>query len=485
MILRRPYAFLIKHFRLIHLILFALLAIITYNASTVLNFFKDYITANGNMEILSSNYINVFIYIAPIIIIGLSILIFYLMKYKDKPRLYYIILIIVSILCTGVYTYLYLNIRSLETTTVSARIIRLYRDIARSNFYVLFVMCIPTLIRGLGFDIKKFNFSKDLKELNLSEEDSAEVEVSIDVSSNSLKRTGRRTLRELKYYYVENKFFINIILGTLILILVMVFPFNKYVVNRNLKEGEVLGTSAFNIKVTDSYLTDRKRISKDNSYVILKVSVIGKVNKYSLDLDHFILEGKNNKYVPSQKFYLYFNDIGIGYRNNILDTTSYKDYILVFNINNIDNSINIDFKSKSETIINDLNIHNKNIEEKKVDDALSTTNSDNIKIESNPTNNYKEVYTMMSTAYAGDTITYMGTTPVRDPDGISTIAVDPSIIPLGSKVYIPGYGLAIASDTGGLIKGNRIDLFLNSEDECINWGVQTVSLYLIAYPGEW
>lgn len=344
MILRRPYAFLIKHFRLIHLILFALLAVITYNASTVLNFFKDYITVNGNMEILSSNYINVFIYIAPIIIIGLSILIFYLMKYKDKPRLYYIILIIVSILCTGVYTYLYLNIRSLETTTVSARIIRLYRDIARSNFYVLFVMCIPTLIRGLGFDIKKFNFSKDLKELNLSEEDSAEVEVSIDVSSNGLKRTGRRTLRELKYYYVENKFFINIILGTLILILVMVFPFNKYVVNRNLKEGEVLGTSAFNIKVTDSYLTDRKRISKDNSYVILKISVISKVNKYSLDLDHFVLEGKNNKYVPSQKFYLYFNDIGTGYRNNILDTTSYKDYILVFNINNIDKDSNFIFR---------------------------------------------------------------------------------------------------------------------------------------------
>ena len=344
MILRRPYAFLIKHFRLIHLILFALLAIITYNASTVLNFFKDYITANGNMEILSSNYINAFIYIAPIIIIGLSISIFYLMKYKDKPRLYYIILIIVSVLCTGVYTYLYLSIRSLETTTVSARIIRLYRDIARSNFYVLFVMCIPTLIRGLGFDIKKFNFSKDLKELNLSEEDSAEVEVSIDVSSNGLKRTGRRTLRELKYYYVENKFFINIILGTLILILVMLFPFNKYVVNRDLKEGEVLGTSAFNIKVTDSYLTDRKRISKDNSYVILKVSVIGKVNKYSLDLDHFVLEGKNNKYVPSQKFYLYFNDIGMGYRNNILDTTSYKDYILVFNINNIDKDSNFIFR---------------------------------------------------------------------------------------------------------------------------------------------
>lgn len=344
MILRRPYAFLIKHFRLIHLILFGILAFITYKASTILNFFKEYISTSGNMEVLSTNYINIFMYIAPIIIIGLSILIFYLMKYKDKPRLFYIILIIVSVLCTGIYTYLYLNIRSLETTAVSARVIRLYRDISRTNFYILFIMCIPTLIRGLGFDIKKFNFTKDLKDLNLNEEDSAEVEVSIDVSSNGLKRTGRRTLRELKYYYAENKVIINIILSIIIVILILIFPFNKYVVNRDLQEGEILGTTNFNIKVNNSYLTDRKRITKDNSYIILKISVIGKVNKYSLDLDHFVLEGKNNKYVPSQKFYLYFNDIGIGYKNNILDTNNYKDYILVYNINNIDKDSNLIFR---------------------------------------------------------------------------------------------------------------------------------------------
>ena len=336
MILRRPYAFLIKHFRLIHLILFALLAIITYNASTVLNFFKDYITANGNMEILSSNYINVFIYIAPIIIIGLSILIFYLMKYKDKPRLYYIILIIVSILCTGVYTYLYLNIRSLETTTVSARIIRLYRDIARSNFYVLFVMCIPTLIRGLGFDIKKFNFSKDLKELNLSEEDSAEVEVSIDVSSNGLKRTGRRTLRELKYYYAENKFFINIILGVVAVILILIFPFNKFVIHGTLSEKQMLSTRYFNFKVIDSYVSDRNRISRDNAYVIVKFSTKGKISKYNFKLDNFVLKSKDNDYIPSLKYYYYFDDIGTGYKREELATNKYNEYIFVYNINSED-----------------------------------------------------------------------------------------------------------------------------------------------------
>ena len=222
--------------------------------------------------------------------------------------------------------------------------------------------------------------------------------------------------------------------------------------------------------ILEVYFLFKKIIALTTSLAISLLSINGIYAQASV-LNNIISEAVNASYLEKKDL-----------NTNIYD---FNNHIYAVNINNIDNSINIDFKSKSETIINDLNIHNKNIEEKKVDDALSTTNSDNIKIESNPTNNYKEVYTMMSTAYAGDTITYMGTTPVRDPDGISTIAVDPSIIPLGSKVYIPGYGLAIASDTGGLINGNRIDLFLNSEDECINWGVQTVSLYLIAYPGEW
>ena len=222
--------------------------------------------------------------------------------------------------------------------------------------------------------------------------------------------------------------------------------------------------------ILEVYFLFKKIIALTTSLAISLLSINGIYAQASV-LNNINSEAVNASYLEKKDL-----------NTNIYD---FNNHIYAVNINNIDNSINIDFKSKSETIINDLNIHNKNIEEKKVDHVLSTTNSDNIKIESNPTNNYKEVYTMMSTAYAGDTITYMGTTPVRDPDGISTIAVDPSIIPLGSKVYIPGYGLAIASDTGGLIKGNRIDLFLNSEDECINWGVQTVSLYLIAYPGEW
>lgn len=94
-------------------------------------------------------------------------------------------------------------------------------------------------------------------------------------------------------------------------------------------------------------------------------------------------------------------------------------------------------------------------------------------------------FVMESTAYTGGGITASGLEVMRDPNGLSTVAVDPSIIPLGSLLDIPGYGYAIAADTGGAIKGNIIDIYLDSYDEAINWGRRIITVNLIAYPGEW
>ena len=93
--------------------------------------------------------------------------------------------------------------------------------------------------------------------------------------------------------------------------------------------------------------------------------------------------------------------------------------------------------------------------------------------------------TMQSTAYTGGTLTATGSKPVYNPGGISTIAVDPNVIPLGSKVYVSGYGIAIAADTGGAIKGNIIDVYFNSEADCIAWGRRTVTVEILALTGEW
>lgn len=60
-----------------------------------------------------------------------------------------------------------------------------------------------------------------------------------------------------------------------------------------------------------------------------------------------------------------------------------------------------------------------------------------------------------------------------------TVAVDPRVIPLGSKLFIEGYGFGQAQDTGGDIKGNRIDLFFETRDEALRWGRRKVKVYIL------
>ena len=79
-----------------------------------------------------------------------------------------------------------------------------------------------------------------------------------------------------------------------------------------------------------------------------------------------------------------------------------------------------------------------------------------------------------ATAYSGDSITATGTRPKW-----GTIAVDPRIIPYGTKVYIPKFNMTfVAEDCGGAIKGNKIDIFMNSKSECRTWGRRTIDIYI-------
>ena len=59
------------------------------------------------------------------------------------------------------------------------------------------------------------------------------------------------------------------------------------------------------------------------------------------------------------------------------------------------------------------------------------------------------------------------------------IAVDPNVIPLGTTVYIPGYGVARAEDTGSAILGNRVDLCMLDYNECMAFGRRTVLVYIL------
>lgn len=201
---------------------------------------------------------------------------------------------------------------------------------------------------------------------------------------------------------------------------------------------------------TSNKVTNTNYIKINNNNLDL-TSELSKATNSNITLDNSI-ESTN---ITSNK------KIVSNYQNILQDINNHK-----FNKNNYDNSNNVSI--------------NETIDETVVESSSSDTST----IE-NTISPYKASYTMEATAYTGGSYTAMGLQPTRDPNGLSTIAVDPSIIPLGSKVYIPGYGEAIASDTGSAINGYIVDLYLNSYDDCINWGRQYVTVNIEAYPGEW
>lgn len=103
-------------------------------------------------------------------------------------------------------------------------------------------------------------------------------------------------------------------------------------------------------------------------------------------------------------------------------------------------------------------------------------------VDSEPISSRQELY-LEATAYTPFCTGCSGTTKlginVRLNTNIKVIAVDPQVIPLGSKVWVEGYGYAIAADTGGDIKNDRIDVLMHSNSEAFKWGRKRVKVLIL------
>ncbi|KZE78919.1 hypothetical protein AV654_15620 [Paenibacillus elgii] len=106
--------------------------------------------------------------------------------------------------------------------------------------------------------------------------------------------------------------------------------------------------------------------------------------------------------------------------------------------------------------------------------------------------NYKAVEVTATGYYAGREstgknpghpeygVTFSGMKVTRDVEAFSTIAADPKVFPIGTVLYIPGYGYGVVADTGGAIKGNRIDLYFETKDQVYKeWGKKTLNVFVV------
>lgn len=123
-----------------------------------------------------------------------------------------------------------------------------------------------------------------------------------------------------------------------------------------------------------------------------------------------------------------------------------------------------------------------NMMENATDKIVAVGTKEMTQLVSRGTETGKEFY-VSSTAYTASCNGCSGKTAtgidLHANPGAKIIAVDPSVIPLGTKVYVEGYGYAIAADTGTRIKGNKIDVFFASQSDAYRWGQRTVKIKIL------
>ena len=348
MIIRKPYAFLIKYFKLIHLIIFILSSYVIYRANTLFNFFTEYAETRKITSLLeNSNFIPPLVYIFSILIIIFSAIIFILLKEKDKPKTLYIIMMIYyfSFMIFCIASSMVITKIELEgLTPQSARIIR---DISFMFFVAQLPFIIISLIRTLGFDIKKFHFGEDLQSLEIDLTDNEEVEITSGIDSDKLYRKIEMKKEDLKEFYFENK----VILWIIVLLTIIVVPttlISKYKVqNKRYSAGEVISFNSYEFKINNAYITKysykgEKIITSDDSFVVVNFNVNNYDNdSITFNLDNLKLEIGDSIYAANIAKYSKFIDLGTGYENQSIESNTSKDYIAVYIVSDDDISKNM------------------------------------------------------------------------------------------------------------------------------------------------
>lgn len=359
MILRKPYGFLIKHFRLIHLVLTAMYILLAIKVNSLLKYYNDFI-AGSESKLNAINHVTNYYLIAIIASIIICLIIYALMRYKKKPKLLYLILIALYLVVAVIINISYDGLNEIYIATLDAKTQRLNRDLLRIIIIFQYISICFTLIRGLGFDIKKFNFKEDIAELELDITDAEEVELTIG-HTEDLQRKIRRNIRELKYYYKENKLFINTIIVIVLIILASTITINREIINKVYNENEQVSTDNYNFTILKTYITNKSYsdeviTSTDTKYLIVKISIASKMTVSELNTSNIILKTNNNTYTINQKYYNNFIDLGTSYRGQSI--SSPKTYIFIFNVKNedINDKMQIIYAGNKKININPVNI---------------------------------------------------------------------------------------------------------------------------------
>lgn len=366
MVLRKPYAFLIKNFKLIHVLLTILMGCMFKKMRDIVEYLDEYI-GSGLLsqvpEVIEEQF-GIFGFILPILIIILLVVILYLLKLKQKPIKYYLFAILAYIIEIVVMILAYTALNQIRFGEANITFLRIIKDVIDACSYIIIPFAVVALVRAVGFNIKQFNFKKDLIELNISEEDSEEFEVEVEVDTDDIKSKLNRKLRFVKYIYLENKPVFFTIAGGIVLAIIGLIISIIMGLEKIYDEGEMFVSNGVEVTVLNSYKTQRAyngtRIRKDKFYVIVDLKLKNLIdNKNTLPYDLIYLRvNEDTKYSPIDDYIDEFADLGNRYISDSFllkkeETT--KTLVFEIDIKYFENDLRLEYITGSKTEENIFN----------------------------------------------------------------------------------------------------------------------------------
>lgn len=338
MIIRKPYAFLIKNFKKVHIFLFAIAIYIYFKTTQTYSFTREFIrlTSYDRYNEPITKYITSFGILSLLLLILGSLSLMFLLKRKEKPWKLYLVpavqysLILLAFLFVRGYFNSYTGVESTAP-------LRAWRDLLLVSQGVQFVVLIIFIIRILGVDLNKFNFKFDEEYIALDQGDREELEININIDKESFKRTYRRLLRNINYVYQEHKFLCRIAI-LIFLIIMGKNTYNYISSHKSFYEGDAFNVNGYNVKINNSYYSDKSYngdvISKKSAFIIVDATITNAIEKTrTVDLNRYHVINGVSLYTPTQKTYeTEFKDFGKAYDSVKLNPNKSANVLLIFKV---------------------------------------------------------------------------------------------------------------------------------------------------------
>lgn len=339
MIIRNPYGFVVKHFKLINLILIVPMIYLAFKLGDITNFFNSYIASGYSTPETSfaDVYVNGTMYLIIIALLFANIFLYFIFTSKKKNGLIYSINIIYFLVLIVAVFLFHTSMSNIEKDSLDATFANFVRDCAIIAQMPIYFLMIANVAKGVGFNYRTLRFDNN-SDLKIKEDDDEEIEIKIGNNDTSLKKIIVHTIRELKYYVLENKF-VFCCIGAVFLIYI---GYNLYmdfqVYNKTINIKQAFNLNDFTLALKESYISDvdyrGEVITEGKYYLAIKIGIQNNNSREDFTINNsvFRIYIGNDVIYPSYDKSLRFLDIGEAYQGELIRAGTAHDYVFVYEL---------------------------------------------------------------------------------------------------------------------------------------------------------